>query len=191
MLEIRPEEPRDAPHIEALVAKSFGPGRLAKSAWRLREGVRAIDGLGFVAAEGENLRGSVRFWPVAIGNDAALLLGPLAVDAALRGQGIGLALMLRGIEEARARGHRAMILVGDAPYYARAGFAPLAPAQVRFPGPVDGTRILGLALVPGALDALKGEVRRPWIDEPVCADGAPLAPREFVERHPAGEQTVE
>jgi predicted N-acetyltransferase YhbS len=191
MWEIRPEEPRDAPHVESLVAKSFGPGRHAKSAWRLREGVRAMDGLGFVAADGEKLLGSVRFWPVAIGSNAALLLGPLAVDAELRGQGIGLALMLRGIEEARARGHRAMILVGDAPYYARAGFAPLAPAQMRLPGPVDTTRILGLALVSGALDMMKGEVRRPWIDESVCADGAPLAPREFIERHPTGEQTVE
>ncbi len=191
MWEVRPEVPRDSPHVEALVAKSFGPGRHAKSAWRLREGVRAVEGLSFVAVEGEQLRGSMRFWPVAIGNAAALLLGPLAVDAELRGQGIGLALMLRGIEDARARDHRAMILVGDAPYYARAGFAPLAERQVRFPGPVDGTRILGLALVSGALDALQGEVRRARIDGPVCADGAALAPREFVERHRAGEQTVE
>lgn len=191
MWEIRPEEPRDVPHVEALVSQSFGPGRHAKSAWRLREGVRAVEGLSFVAIEGERLRGSVRFWPVAIGHDAALLLGPLAVDAELRGQGIGLALMLRGIEDARARGHRAMILVGDVPYYARAGFAPLPERQVNFPGPVDRARILGLALVAGALDTLKGEVRRPRIDEPVCADGAPLAPREFGERHAAGEQAIE
>jgi predicted N-acetyltransferase YhbS len=128
---------------------------------------------------------------VAIGDGAALLLGPLAVDAELRGQGIGLALMLRGIEAARAQGHRAMILVGDAPYYARAGFAPLAKGQVQFPGPVDGARILGLALAPGALDALKGEVRRARIDEPVCADAAPLAGLEFADRHAGGEQTVE
>ncbi|HEX3666231.1 MAG TPA: N-acetyltransferase [Rhizomicrobium sp.] len=191
MWEIRPEEPRDAPHIEALVAKSFGPGRHAKSAWRLREGVHAVEGLRFVAVEGDRFRGSVRFWPVAIGNESALLLGPLAVDAELRGQGIGLALMLRGIEDARARGHRAIILVGDAPYYARAGFAPLPERQVRFPGPVDGARILGLALVPGAVETLRGEVRRARIDEPVCADGAPLATREFLKHQTAGEQTIE
>ena len=187
MWKVRPEEPHDAPHVEALVAKCFGPGRYAKSAWRLREGVRAIENLGFVAVEEKQLRGSVRFWPVAIGIEAALLLGPLAVDAERRGQGIGLVLMMRGIEEARARGHRAMILVGDAPYYARAGFAPLAEGQVRFPGPVDGTRILGLALVEGALESLKGELRRAKIDEPVCADGAPLAGLEFVERQSAGQ----
>jgi predicted N-acetyltransferase YhbS len=191
MWKIRPEEPQDAPDVAALVAKCFGPGRYAKAAWRLREGVRAIAELGFVAVEGDQLRGSVRFWPVAIGDEPALLLGPLAVDADRRGQGIGLALMMGGIEEARARGHRAMILVGDAPYYARAGFVPLAEQQVRFPGPVDGTRILGLALVAGALDTLKGEVRRAKIDEPVCADGAALAGLKFVEHQSAGQQTVE
>jgi predicted N-acetyltransferase YhbS len=176
MWEIRPEEPRDAPEIEALVAKGFGPGRYAKSAWRLREGVRAQQGLGFVAVEDEILKGTVRFWPVAVGGDAALLLGPLAVDHGQRGRGIGVALMQRGIEAARAQGHAAIILVGDAPYYARAGFAPVPPGHMKFPGPVDNTRILGLALVEGGLDSLAGEIRRARIDDPVCADGAPLAP---------------
>src|ERR1700683_4993208 len=109
MWEIRPEEPPDAPLVEALVAKSFGPGRYVKSAWRLREGVRAEEGLGFVAIEDELLRGSVRFWPIAVGRDNALLLGPLAVDSEQRGRGIGVALMKRGIEAARARRHRAII----------------------------------------------------------------------------------
>jgi predicted N-acetyltransferase YhbS len=189
--QIRAEEPRDAALVEDLVARCFGPGRYAKSAWRLREGVRAVEGLSFVAAEDAGLTGSVRFWPVAVGSEAALILGPLAVDAERRGQGIGLALMQRGIEEAQDRGHHAIILVGDAPYYARAGFVPLAAQQVRFPGPVDGTRILGLALVKGALDSLKGDVHRAAIDDPVCADGAPLAPRQFHDRQPAGEQAVE
>jgi predicted N-acetyltransferase YhbS len=191
MWKVGPEEPEYARQVEALVAKCFGPGRYAKSAWRLREGVCAIEELGFVAVEGKRLKGSVRFWPVAIGNETSLLLGPLAVDAECRGQGIGLALMRRGIDDARRRGHRAMILVGDAPYYARAGFAPLPAKQVRFPGPVDRNRILGLALADGALASLTGEVRRARIDEPVCADGAPLSGFEYVERHPGGQQTVE
>jgi predicted N-acetyltransferase YhbS len=187
MWEIRPEKPEDAPAVEKLVAKGFGPGRYAKSAYRLREGVHAVEGLSFVAVEGDVLRGSVRFWPIVIGSEPALLLGPLAVDVERRGQGIGLALMRRGIEEAQARGHRAIVLVGDAPYYARAGFAPLKEKQVKFPGPVDGARILGLALVEGALDSLGGEVRRAEIDDPVCADGAPLARRKLDDCHAAGE----
>jgi predicted N-acetyltransferase YhbS len=173
--EIRPEEPRDAAHIDALVAKSFGPGRYAKSAWRLREGVSPQQGLSFVAIEGNVLRGSVRFWPIAVGGEIALLLGPLAVETEQRGRGIGIALMNRGVEEARTLGHCAIILVGDAPYYARAGFAPLPSGKIKFPGPVDSARILGLALVEGALDLLRGDVGRPRIDDPVCADGAPLA----------------
>jgi predicted N-acetyltransferase YhbS len=173
--EIRPEEPSDATQIDALVAKSFGPGRYAKTAWRLREGVSPQKGLSFVAIEGDVLRGSVRFWPIAVGGDIALLLGPLAVETEQRGRGVGVGLMNRGVEEARALGHRAIILVGDAPYYARAGFAPLPAGKIKFPGPVDSARILGLALVEGALDSLGGDVRRARIDDPVCADGAAVA----------------
>jgi predicted N-acetyltransferase YhbS len=175
MWEIRPQQPGDDPAVEALVARSFGPGRYAKSAYRLREGVSAEAGMSFVAVENTVLRGSVRFWPIVIGREHTLLLGPLAVDTGQRGRGIGIALMNRGIEEARTRGARAIILVGDAPYYGRAGFSPLPPGSVRFPGTVDGIRTLGLALTEGALGSLVGEARRACIDEPVCADGAPLA----------------
>ena len=158
--EIRPERPEDAPHIEELVAQSFGPGRYAKSAYRLREGVDPTSSLSFVAIEAGILRGSVRFWPVFVGKEPALLLGPLAVQSDQRGRGIGIALMQAGIEQARALGHRAIILVGDPPYYARVGFTPLPRDSVQFPGPVDRGRILGLALADGALELLKGEVRR-------------------------------
>lgn len=175
--EIRAEERRDAAAVEALVAQSFGPGRYAKSAWRLREGVAAEEGLSFVAIEAGVLRGSVRFWPIAVGAEPALLLGPLAVESEQRGRGIGIALMNHGIDEARRRGHRAIVLVGDAPYYARVGFSPLPSGSVKFPGPVDPARILGLALVEGALGSLNGEMRRARIDQPVCAGGAPLMPR--------------
>lgn len=157
---VRAEQPEDAPLVEALVAKAFGPGRYAKSAYRLREGVEPEAGLGFVAVEGGILRGSVRFWPVLVGEAPALLLGPLAVQSDQRGRGIGIALMRRGIEEAKTHGHGAIILVGDPPYYARVGFTPLPSDSVRFPGPVDRGRILGLALFDSALESLKGEVRR-------------------------------
>jgi predicted N-acetyltransferase YhbS len=174
MWEIRAERTEDDAKIEALVAKCFGPGRFAKSAYRLREGVDPEAGLGFVAIKDGALRGSVRFWPVYVGRERALLLGPLAVETEQRGRGIGLQLMQQGIDMARAKGHRAMILVGDLPYYERVGFAPIAPGKIKLPGPVDRTRLLGLALVPGALDTLEGEVRRARIDHPVCADGARL-----------------
>ncbi len=175
VLEIRPERAEDGPLVEALNEASFGPGRFAKSAYRLREGVNPVAGLSFVAVEEGELRGSIRFWPVAIGKEKSLLLGPLAVKSDQRGRGLGIALMKRGIEEARAQGHASIILVGDEPYYVRAGFSALPPGRIRFPGPVDQSRILGQSLKPNALLTLSGEVRRARIDDPRCADGAGLA----------------
>ena len=172
--EIRHERPEDAVLVEALNAASFGPGRFAKSAYRLREGVHAVAELSLVATERGAFRGSVRFWPVMVGMEKVLLLGPLAVQSDQRGRGIGIALMNRGIEDARALGYGAMILVGDEPYYARVGFTRLPPGRVRFPGPVDAARVLGLSLAPNALVNLNGHVRRAHVDDPVCADGAAL-----------------
>jgi predicted N-acetyltransferase YhbS len=178
MWEIRQEARADAPRIDELSEHSFGPGRFAKSAYRLREGVDPEQDLGFVAIEEGAFRGSVRFWPVFVGAAPALLLGPLAVQSDQRGRGIGIALMTRGIEEARARGHRVIILVGDPPYYARVGFSPIARGRIKFPGPVDSARVLGLALADGALDVLEGPVRRAPLDNPACADSAPLGASE-------------
>ena len=172
--EIRRERAEDEPRIAALTEAGFGPGRYAKSAYRLREGVHAVTDLSFVAVENGTLRGSVRFWPIKVGADDVLLLGPLAVDSAQRGRGIGISLMQAGIAAAKAAGWRAILLVGDEPYYSRVGFVKLAPGGLRFPGPVDATRLLGLALTDGALERLSGPIRRACIDEPVCADGAPL-----------------
>jgi len=171
---IRPERPEDAPLVEALNEAAFGPGRFAKSAYRLREGVSQVEELAFVAIERKKLRGSVRFWPVMIGGHPALMLGPLAVQSDQRGKGIGVALMERALDEARKRGHEVVILVGDEPYYARVGFSKLPPGRIRFPGPVDQSRILGLSLKAGAALNLSGEVRRAVIDDARCADGAGL-----------------
>jgi predicted N-acetyltransferase YhbS len=172
--QIRGETAADAAEVEALNASVFGPGRFAKSAYRLREGVSPLASLSLVAVENGILRGSVRFWPVQLGGHETLLLGPLAVDPAERGRGIGIALMQAGIEAARKGNWSAIILIGDEPYYARVGFARLPPGRVKFPGPVDQNRILGLSLKPGGLLNLSGQVRRATIDQPVSADGAGL-----------------
>jgi predicted N-acetyltransferase YhbS len=101
--------------VEALNADSFGPGRFAKSAYRLREGVAMVADLAFVAMDEGALRGSVRFWPVAVGGQAALLLGPLAVETGRRGRGMGIALMRAGLAAAKAADWGAVLLVGDEP----------------------------------------------------------------------------
>jgi predicted N-acetyltransferase YhbS len=170
--QIRLETPQDAAGVEALNADGFGPGRFAKSAYRLREGVHAVSSLSFVAIEHGILRGSVRFWPITVGGHEELLLGPLAVQSDQRGRGIGIALMQAGIEAAQKGPWRGILLVGDELYYTRVGFARLPPGRVKFPGPVDQNRILGLSLKAGEVLTLSGEVRRAQIDEPVCAVGA-------------------
>jgi predicted N-acetyltransferase YhbS len=174
MWDLRGEQAGDGRAIEALVDRCFGPGRYAKTAYRLREGVKPDGRLSFVAVRGALLLGSVRFWPVSIGGQVSLLLGPLAVEPELRGKGIGISLMQRGIDQARALGFATIILIGDEPYYARVGFAKIAPGRVRMPGPVDPERLLGLALRPGALDALSGHVKRARIDNAVSAQATAL-----------------
>ena len=176
MWQIRAERTGDENDIENLADQGFGPGRFAKTAYRLREGVAADARLSFVAEQNDTgaLLGSVRFWPIRVGGSLQLLLGPLAVAPQLRGRGIGIGLMQRGIEAARDLDYDAVLLVGDEPYYAKVGFSKLAQGQVRFPGPVDYDRVLGLALKAGALARLSGEVRRARIDYPVCAQAAKL-----------------
>jgi predicted N-acetyltransferase YhbS len=175
--QVRLETPDDGPRIEALNRESFGPGRFAKSAYRLREGVAPIAALSLVAVETgpegtEILRGSVRFWPIRVGGHEELLLGPLAVESDQRGRGIGIALMQAGIAAAQQGPWRGILLVGDEPYYAKVGFSRLPPGRVKFPAPVDQNRILGLSLKSGELLTLSGQVRRAQIDEAVCAGGA-------------------
>jgi predicted N-acetyltransferase YhbS len=176
--EIRLEAPSEAAAVEALNAEAFGPGRFAKSAYRLREGVAPIASLSFVAVErvgsADVLRGSVRFWPIRVGGHEELLLGPLAVRGDQRGRGIGIGLMQAGLDAARKGPWRGVLLVGDEPYYTRVGFSRLPPGRVKFPGPVDQNRILGLSLKSGEILNLSGEVRRAQIDDPVCASGAGL-----------------
>jgi predicted N-acetyltransferase YhbS len=174
MWQIRAERDGDEAGVERLLDQGFGPGRFAKTAYRLREGVAPDPRLSFVSQDTDSgaLVASVRFWPVRIGDCLVLLLGPLAVEPQLRGRGIGVGLMQHGIDEARRLGYEAIILVGDESYYAKVGFARIPPGSIRFPGPVDPARILGLALKPDALVSLSGEVKRARIDDPVSAQAA-------------------
>jgi predicted N-acetyltransferase YhbS len=153
---LAPEAPHQADAVEALNHRAFGPGRYAKTAHRLREGREMIPELAFVATDGDLLAGSVRHWQIAVGEAPALLLGPLAVEPSRRNQGIGCALINRGLEEASRLGHKLVLLVGDLPYYARTGFAPVPLGQIALPGPVDYARLLFRELQPGALAAARG-----------------------------------
>jgi len=162
---ILPETADDALAIERLHERTFGPGRYAKTAYRLREQVVHRLDLSFTARIGTLLVGSVRLSPVRLGEVKALLLGPLTVEPPFRERGIGQALIARAVAEARAQGHHLMILVGDEPYYAKSGFRPVPRGRLVMSGPVDPARLLVAELVPGAFEGVSGPVRAEW--EPV------------------------
>ena len=155
---IRDERASVVPAREALLDASFGPARFAKTCERLREGRRAAPGLSFVAMADGALVGTVRLWNVAIGGRASLMLGPLAVDCRLRSAGMGAALMEHALRRARMLGHESVILVGDAPYYARFDFDAALTEGFVLPGPVERARFLGLELAPGGLTGISGDV---------------------------------
>lgn len=178
------EQPRHAAPIHALLEESFGADRHRKTVYRLRQDVAPVASLCLVAEEDDGfLRGTLRFWPVAIACDGkgdgaaarrvpALLLGPLAVHGGLRKTGVGSLLMREGLEMARTQGHRIVLLVGDEPYYGRFGFRRVLAEGLRLPGPVDDARFLALDLVSGALDGVHGLVDTiaPHVQGPLTAE---------------------
>jgi predicted N-acetyltransferase YhbS len=159
MIHIEEEAPADTGARETLLDRAMGPDRVLKPSERLRAGRLPARGLSLVARDGDKIVGSVRLWNVDAGEDCpALLLGPLAVDPKAQGLGIGSALMKAAIDRARALGHGAIVLVGDAPYYERFGFSADLTKRLKMPAPVIRKRFLGLELKPGALAGAAGKV---------------------------------
>ena len=162
MVTIRLEKPSDAAAREALLDLAYGPVRFTKPSERLRAGRKPARGLSFVAVEDGRVIGTVRLWEVTAGPAcSALLLGPLAVDPAHRCHGIGSALMRHALHAAARRGHRVVLLAGDASYYGRFGFSAERTAGLWLPGLADRTRLLARELAAGALDGVRGAIRAP------------------------------
>ena len=161
-LTISQETADDALAIDRLHERTFGPGRYARTAYRIREGAQHQLELSYVARIGTLLVGSVRLTPVRIGETKALLLGPLTVEPPFRERGIGLQLIERALEGARKKGHRLMVLVGDEPYYGKVGFRRIPKGQASMPGPVDPARLLIAELEEGAFNGVSGPIRPEW-----------------------------
>ena len=134
--EIANETTADAPARESLLDAALGSARRLKTSERLREGNGPAPGLALIARDPDGaLIGSLRLWPIFAGGDRpALLLGPLAVDAQVRSHGVGGGLMREALCRAVADGHRAVLLVGDAPYYGRFGFKSSYTRLLTLPG---------------------------------------------------------
>jgi predicted N-acetyltransferase YhbS len=155
---LRPERATDMTAREALLDLCFGADRDGRTCQRLREGRLPAEGLAFSATQRRRLVGTLRLWNVAVGGKPVLLLGPIAVDPALQSRGIGAALMRQAIGKARQLGHAAIVLLGDAPYYARFGFSAVKAKDLRLPGPFERERLLGLELRDGALEGAWGMI---------------------------------
>jgi predicted N-acetyltransferase YhbS len=162
MISIRKERPPDVAAREALLDEAFGNHRWRKSSQRLRDGRSPAEGLAFVATDEKRVIGTARFWTIVCGTgQSALLLGPVAVASDYRNRGIGAALVSHALAAARRRGHRAVVLVGDAPYYSRFGFSTEKTAALRMPGPFERDRLLALEIVPDSLKGARGLLRAP------------------------------
>jgi len=159
---IRAETPKDAQAIERLHERTFGPGRYARTAYRIREKMGHRLDLSYTARIGTLLVGSVRLTSVCIGDTPALLLGPLTIEPPFRDRGIAKAMMERALKDAREKGHKLVVLVGDEPYYARVGFKRVPKGTITMTGPVDPARMLAAELVEGALSGVSGVIRPDW-----------------------------
>jgi len=155
---IRAERASDVAAREALLDACFGVNRHTRTCQRLRDGRAPAEGLAFSAVRQGRLVGTVRLWHVSAGGIPALMLGPLAVEDSSRKLGVGAALMDHALAAAKARGHRAVILLGDAPYYARFGFSAAKTGELSLSGPFERDRLLGLELREGALDGAWGMI---------------------------------
>jgi predicted N-acetyltransferase YhbS len=178
---IRAERASDVVAREALLDACFGDNRHTRTCQRLRDGRAPAEGLSLSAMAEGRLVGTVRLWHVSAGGIPALMLGPLAVEASSRQFGVGAALMDHVLAAAKARGHRAVILLGDAPYYARFSFSAAKTGELRLPGAFKRERLLGLELSEGALDGAWGMI---------AATGAPVKARALKAKAARGAKAL-
>ncbi|MBS0232984.1 MAG: N-acetyltransferase [Proteobacteria bacterium] len=156
-LTIRPALPEDIAEISKLHARVFGPGRFARSAYRVREGKGHLSRFCLVASLGREIIASIRTTEISIGGKkGAVLLGPVAVDDTHRSNGLGRQLIAAALDATRTAGAKLIVLVGDEPYYGRFGFKTVPMGQIVFPGPVNPQRILACELQPESLAEFRG-----------------------------------
>lgn len=159
LTELTAESADDWWEVEALYDLVFAPGREALSSYRLRDDVDPVGGLSLVARDEQGiLAGAIRFWPVRIGSEKALLLGPVAVHPTHQGEGLGGSLVRESLARAQESGWLRVLLVGDSPYYGKFGFVKLS--GVIMPPPTNPERVLGLELSSGAWTGIAGAVKK-------------------------------
>ena len=159
-LRLLKERPRDDEAIEEMTAAAFGPDRVHKTVYRLREDVPPLKDLCFVCLDSRNrLVASIRNWPILINEKwPAVMLGPLSISPELRGLGYGKALMWHSMAQSRLQGHSRIVLVGDPEYYNQFGFRRDLCLNLQLPGWVEERRFLALELVAGSMIGVHGMI---------------------------------
>jgi putative acetyltransferase len=126
-MEIRKEIEGDIETIRALTEKAFAPmpfssGTESKIIETLREDNQLT--LSLVAIRSDQILGQITFSPVTIDgvHEGWFGLGPVSVLPEKQGEGIGSALVLKGLELIKDGGAKGCVLIGDPNYYSRFGF---------------------------------------------------------------------
>jgi predicted N-acetyltransferase YhbS len=158
---IKPEPAALSGEVERMLDFVFGPTRFDKASYLFREGVDPVPELSYVAMLGDEVVGTIRYWPIHVGptNHPALLLGPLGITPRLAGKGIGRTLTFRTLEVAAEMGHDLVLLVGDVDYYKRFGFVPATPHGFVMPGEKRPERLQVAPLKRGLLGVVRGDIR--------------------------------
>lgn len=166
MVVIRHETPEDSAEISRLLELGFAASHAKRNIWALREG-GPVKSLCLVAEDEANsghLLGSIRYWPITIAGEKSLLLGPLAVDPSLRGQGIGKKLVLQSLDHARAeKAWHWCFVSGERDYYPKLGFSKLKQEDLDLPAEIEEERLHLIAISGNSLDQMPV---RPWMVRP-------------------------
>lgn len=156
---VRYATPADDAFIEELQAIAFGPGRFARTAFRVRERFPIDPTLSLVSEVEGVPSGSVWMTPISVGGMKGYLLGPLATHPNFRKRGAGKLLAREVTRRALARGEgHFVLLVGDQDYYCPLGWEITTPGAIQFPGPVDTSRVLLYAEDKSLAKTLSGSI---------------------------------
>ena len=143
MSNIRQITKDDNEKILKLLNQSFGPGRFARSVYRLREIKGRETDFSYVNEKNNEILSSIQYFQTYLNQDLlGLLLGPLAVEPKYRGQGFGVALVEHTIQIIKKETNYDFILViGDNEYYKKFGFEKIN-CDLNFFGPVNINKVL-------------------------------------------------
>ena len=157
---VRHEELKDYAAVHAVNVLAFETPAEANLVEALRRDAHPIVSL--VAEDDEAIVGHVMFSPVSLTDHPDLKimgLAPVAVVPAYQRKGIGSALVKAGLENCKALGFGAVIVLGHSAYYPRFGFIPSIRYGIHSEYDVPEAVFMAIELLPGYLQGAKGIIQ--------------------------------